>query len=303
MLDDLQWAAKPTLLLLRHVVRAGGGRVLVLCTYRDTELTHEHPLVELVADLRRQGAVERLSLTGLDDVGVAAFVEQVSGRTLDEATLALARAVYEETEGNPFFVREVLRHLAETGAVERQEGGWTTRLPVEQLGIPEGVRDVVGRPHHAELELRPDDGGDPKGVVGVAGQAGEPVADHLPDPFGNAQLVDGKPGHPAPLLPFDGPGLCQVAEHFPDEERVSLRLLVDGPGQGEGRLVERPARSLLDESPHAHVIEAAQGESLHIALAAKVGHDVHERMVMGQLGVPIDAEDEDSRTTGAHDVA
>ena len=144
VLDDLQWAAKPTLLLLRHVVRAGGGRVLVLCTYRDTELTHDHPLVELVADLRRRGGVERLSLSGLDDVGVAAIVEQASGRALDEATLALARAVYEETEGNPFFVREVLRHLAETGAVERQEGGWTTRLPVEELGIPEGVREVVG---------------------------------------------------------------------------------------------------------------------------------------------------------------
>ncbi|MGH9011621.1 MAG: hypothetical protein ACRDYF_17520, partial [Acidimicrobiia bacterium] len=43
-----------------------------------------------------------------------------------------------------FFVREVLRHLAETGAVQRQEGTWTT-LPVDQLGIPEGVRDVVGR--------------------------------------------------------------------------------------------------------------------------------------------------------------
>ncbi|MDQ1508025.1 MAG: hypothetical protein QOD57_5752, partial [Actinomycetota bacterium] len=145
VLDDLQWAAKPTLLLLRHVVRAAGGRVLVLCTYRDTELTHDHPLVELVADLRRQGGVERLSVGGLDDVGVAAFVEQASGGTLDDAGLALARAVYEETEGNPFFVREVLRHLAETGAVERQEGGWTTRVPVEQLGIPEGVREVVGR--------------------------------------------------------------------------------------------------------------------------------------------------------------
>jgi tetratricopeptide (TPR) repeat protein len=145
VLDDLQWAAKPTLLLLRHVVRAAGGRVLVLCTYRDTELTHDHPLVELVADLRRQGGVDRLSLGGLDDVGVAAFVEQASGGTLDDAGLGLARAVYEETEGNPFFVREVLRHLAETGAVERQEGGWTTRVPVEQLGIPEGVRDVVGR--------------------------------------------------------------------------------------------------------------------------------------------------------------
>src|SRR5207248_10650585 len=75
----------------------------------------------------------------------AAIVEQASGRTLDEHGVALARAVYEETEGNPFFVREVLRHLAETGAVERQEGGWTTRLPVDQLGIPEGVREVVGR--------------------------------------------------------------------------------------------------------------------------------------------------------------
>jgi class 3 adenylate cyclase len=146
VLDDLQWAAKPTLMLLRHVVSAaGGGRVLVLGTYRDTELTHDHPLLEVVPDLRRHGGVERLSLSGLDDVGVTAFVEQASGATLDDAGLALAQAVYEETEGNPFFVREVLRHLAETGAVERREGSWSTSLPVDQLGIPEGVRDVVGR--------------------------------------------------------------------------------------------------------------------------------------------------------------
>jgi tetratricopeptide (TPR) repeat protein len=145
VLDDLQWAAKPTLLLLRHVVRAGGGRVLILGTYRDTELTHDHPLVELVADLRRQGRVERLSLSGLDDVGVRAFVEQAAGTTLDEDGLVLARAIYEETEGNPFFVREVLRHLAETGGVERRQGAWTTRLAADQLAIPEGVRDVVGR--------------------------------------------------------------------------------------------------------------------------------------------------------------
>ena len=145
VLDDLQWAAKPTLMLLRHVVAAAGGRILVLGTYRDTELTHDHPLLELVPDLRRQVGVDRLSLTGLDDTGVAALVQQASGRALDEPNLALARAVYEETEGNPFFVREVLRHLAETGAIERREGRWTTRLPVDQLGIPEGIRDVVGR--------------------------------------------------------------------------------------------------------------------------------------------------------------
>ncbi|HZI37017.1 MAG TPA: hypothetical protein VFF24_01830, partial [Acidimicrobiia bacterium] len=121
------------------------GRVLVVGTYRDTELMHDHPLLEVVPDLRRQGGVERLSLGGLDDVGVTALVEQASGAALDEKGLALARAVYDETEGNPFFVREVLRHLAETGAVERREGGWTTSRPVDELGIPEGVRDVVGR--------------------------------------------------------------------------------------------------------------------------------------------------------------
>ena len=145
VLDDLQWAAKPTLLLLRHVVQAGSGRVLVLGTYRDTELTHDHPLVEVVADLRRQGGVERVSLSGLDDLGVAAIVEQAAGRSLDEAGHALAQAVYQETEGNPFFVREVLRHLVETGVVDRGEEGWSTRLPVDELGIPEGVREVVGR--------------------------------------------------------------------------------------------------------------------------------------------------------------
>jgi class 3 adenylate cyclase len=145
VLDDLQWAAKPTLMLLRHVVAAAGGRILVLGTYRDSELTHDHPLLEVVPDLRRQGGVDRLSLAGLDDVGVAALVEQAAGHALDDAGIALARAVHAETEGNPFFVREVLRHLAETGAVQQQEGTWTTHLPVEQLGIPEGVRDVVGR--------------------------------------------------------------------------------------------------------------------------------------------------------------
>ncbi|MGH9038353.1 MAG: ATP-binding protein [Acidimicrobiia bacterium] len=144
--DDLQWGAKPTLLLLRHVVRsAESKRILVLGTYRDTELGHDHPLVEIFADLRRQGGMERLSLVGLDSSGVAAFMEQAGGHALDDGDLLLARAIHTETEGNPFFVREVLRHLAETGAVEQRDGRWATRLPVEELGIPESVRDVVGR--------------------------------------------------------------------------------------------------------------------------------------------------------------
>ncbi|HKY78201.1 MAG TPA: AAA family ATPase [Acidimicrobiia bacterium] len=146
VIDDLQWAAKPTLLLLRHVISSTDPkRLVILATYRDTELGHDHPLGEVLADLRRQRAVDRLSLLGLDSSGVAAYLEQAAGHALDDEDLALARAIHEETEGNPFFVREVLRHLTETGALAEQAGRWGIRLAIEDVGIPEGVREVVGR--------------------------------------------------------------------------------------------------------------------------------------------------------------
>jgi class 3 adenylate cyclase len=147
VLDDLQWAAKPTLLLLRHVLQSPDlHRLLILGTYRDTELSHDHPLVEVVTDLRRKSGAERLSLSGLDSSGVAAFMERAAGHELDrDDAMVLARAIHAETEGNPFFVREVIRHLTETGGLRQLEGRWVTGRPVEELGIPEGVRDVVGR--------------------------------------------------------------------------------------------------------------------------------------------------------------
>jgi class 3 adenylate cyclase/DNA-binding CsgD family transcriptional regulator len=147
VLDDLQWAAKPTLLLLRHVARSLESKgLLVLGTYRDTEIGRDHPLADTLADLRRGPGFARLSLAGFDRSGVLAFMEQAAGHTLDdEPALALADAVHIETEGNPFFVVEVLRHLTETGAIHQRDGRWVTDLPVEDLGIPEGVRDVVGR--------------------------------------------------------------------------------------------------------------------------------------------------------------
>jgi DNA-binding CsgD family transcriptional regulator/tetratricopeptide (TPR) repeat protein len=146
VLDDLQWATKPTLLLLRHVARSPDPmRLLMLGTYRDTEVGRAHPLKDALADLRRRAGFQRISLSGLDQSGVVAFMEQLAGYELDDDDRALARAIHEETEGNPFFLGEVLRHLAETGALQRRGGRWVTGLPIEGLGIPEGVRDVVGQ--------------------------------------------------------------------------------------------------------------------------------------------------------------
>ncbi len=144
--DDIQWAAKPSLLLLRHLLRSSGlGRVVVVGTYRDTELTHDHPLVGLLADLRRHPRVTRLSLDGLAESDVMDFLAQAAGHQLSGAGAALARAIYAETQGNPFFLREVLRHLLEIGAVAVDGGQWRVTMPIEEMGIPEGVREVVGR--------------------------------------------------------------------------------------------------------------------------------------------------------------
>jgi len=146
VLDDLHWAAKPTLLLLRHVVRSAGLRLMVVATYRDSDIGRGHPMSDLLADLRREAGIERLSLMGLDTPAVTAFIEALAGHSLEEEEeQALPGVVWRETEGNPFFVSEVLRHLVETKVVEQRDGRWVLNSAVDELGIPEGVRDVVGR--------------------------------------------------------------------------------------------------------------------------------------------------------------
>lgn len=146
VLDDLHWAAKPTLQLLRHVSRSPEApRLLIVATYRDTELGRDHPMVDLLADLRRQPGVERLALAGLDESAVVEFMERAAGHRLDEQDRSMARFIHGETEGNPFFVREILRHLTETGRISRRDGRWSVQQLTAESSTPDGVREVVGR--------------------------------------------------------------------------------------------------------------------------------------------------------------
>ena len=146
VLDDLQWAAKPTLLLVRQLVRsADRRRLLVVGTFRDTDLDRTHPLAGMMADLRREQQVLRVDLDGLDQTEVSEFVETAAGHSLDASIAAVAEAIYVETEGNPFFVGQLLRHLTESGALVQRNGIWATTLPLSDLGIPEGVRELIGR--------------------------------------------------------------------------------------------------------------------------------------------------------------
>src|SRR5262249_30687482 len=119
LLDDVHWADKPTLLLLQYVARnLRRNRLWVVATYRDVELARTHPLAEMIAALRREQLYERVLLRGLDRSEVKALIDAVGDLDTPDA---LVETIYRETEGNPFFVSEVLRNLGESGAISRVE--------------------------------------------------------------------------------------------------------------------------------------------------------------------------------------
>ena len=147
VLDDLHWADQQTLSLLHQVLTtAPSMRAMVLGTYRDSDLGHDHPLTALLADLHRDQGGERMRLTGLESGDVVALMEAAAGQELDADGRELADEIARETAGNPFFAGELLRHLSESGAIERQEDGrWRVVGELSELGLPRSVREVIGR--------------------------------------------------------------------------------------------------------------------------------------------------------------
>lgn len=150
VVEDLHWATNATLLLLRHLLRdPNPAAVAIIGTYRHSEVDADHPLAATLADLRREPeGMTRIRLDGLDADGVAAFVRAAKGSAPGEGEVALAQALHAHTAGNPFFVGQLLAHIAETGAVYRRAGRWSFYADPEGLTVPEGVREVVARRLH-----------------------------------------------------------------------------------------------------------------------------------------------------------
>jgi tetratricopeptide (TPR) repeat protein len=143
LLDDLHWADEPTLLLLEHVAqRLAEIPVLVLGTHREVD-PETHPLLgRRLEELHRRRLAHRVSLRPLPADAVAQMLQALSGQT---PPATLASAIFEETEGNPFFVEEVFRHLAEEGKLFDEGGQFRTGLRMSELDVPDTVRLVIGR--------------------------------------------------------------------------------------------------------------------------------------------------------------
>jgi DNA-binding SARP family transcriptional activator len=134
VLDDVHAADEPSLLLLQFVARGiAENRLLVVCAFRDVDPTMRDPLSSALAELVREPHTSQIALAGLSEPDVAEYVELSTGV---QAVPRQVEAIYSETEGNPLFVGEVVRLLDAEGRIAEAD---------EQLGIPPGVRAVIGR--------------------------------------------------------------------------------------------------------------------------------------------------------------
>ncbi len=132
VIDDLQWADLDSLQLLRHVAHfAPRARLLVVCTYR--ELDPDAPrLTDLLGALHREVGMERVPFTGLD----RPEIDDLCRRSVSpDLPPELAGRIAAETNGNPFYIREMLLHYEEERTVR----------PRAAFVAPPGVRQVIGR--------------------------------------------------------------------------------------------------------------------------------------------------------------
>jgi len=117
VLDDLHYADRSTLQLTRFLAAEAISGLLILCVYRTSDLAPDNPLHDLRAEQVQAGRLVALDLGGLDTDGVTTLIETRLGRHLKAGSTRFAEAVARETDGNPFFVNEVVRHLVEGGVL------------------------------------------------------------------------------------------------------------------------------------------------------------------------------------------
>jgi hypothetical protein len=187
LLDDLHWTDRSSLLLLREVVRAPRlGPVLIVGTFREEEVDPRHPLGETLAATERERPALRVRLEGLGDRDVAALVDEQVGDLASDRV----RTIREETGGNPFFVKQLVRHLGEGGPREDVPAGLRDVIARRVARLPDGadavlrVAALVGREFTLDL------------VAEVADRDEDAVLDHLDAAVGAGLVaeLDAAPG-------------------------------------------------------------------------------------------------------------
>jgi DNA-binding CsgD family transcriptional regulator len=161
-IDDVHWADTGTLFLLRNLARRGRKLpLLIVMTYRDSELESVPDLNRVLLDLNRerlavQLKLERLSRQETHDLLAAMFGEEITPEFLD--------GIFHQTDGNPFFIEEVCKALVEAGQLSFMDGRWH-RPAMAEVKIPQTVHSAI----QARLQKLPDSTQDVLRIAAILG--------------------------------------------------------------------------------------------------------------------------------------
>jgi predicted ATPase/GAF domain-containing protein/HPt (histidine-containing phosphotransfer) domain-containing protein len=144
-LDDLQWADTASLAVLELVLSSDSQEhLLVIGSYRDSEVDATHPLSRMLERLQRSVQVERVELEALSPADVRDLLADAL-RLTQQSNDDLASLIFAKTSGNPFFIGQFLERLAAEGQLRFEPGrGYTWDLAaITALGATDNVVDLV----------------------------------------------------------------------------------------------------------------------------------------------------------------
>jgi tetratricopeptide (TPR) repeat protein len=139
--EDLHWAGESTCHLFKDFAeRLSESRVLIIGTYRDTEVELGRPFAQVLQSLLKERLAQEVPLERLDPGHVGALLE---GRAMQNPPDDLVSLIFEATEGNPFFIEEMYRHLEESNKLFLDDGRFASALDIPSPEVPRGVRLMI----------------------------------------------------------------------------------------------------------------------------------------------------------------
>ncbi|MEJ8852534.1 ATP-binding protein [Variovorax rhizosphaerae] len=136
--EDLHWADATSLRLFAFLAaELEDSALLLIGTYRDTELSRQHPLFDTLGELARSPVLRRIELSGLSERETQEFIAAATGAA---AGAHLADAIHARTEGHPLFLEETMRFMIEARS-PNAPGSMDELLQK----IPTGIREVIGK--------------------------------------------------------------------------------------------------------------------------------------------------------------
>jgi predicted ATPase/class 3 adenylate cyclase len=281
LLDDLHWADGSSLKLLRHVAtHTRSSQVLLLGTYRDVEVGRQHPLEGMLLDLRREGLAETVPVRRLPLEGTTALLVA----TLGDASVppALAERLHARTQGNPFFVTQVLDVLLRGTTGSHEIGGWDVAA-IEGIEVPESIRAAVGR-RLSQLSAETQAILHEAGVLGqqfqfddlqqMTGRSEEEIEAALNEAREQRLLVE---------IRRDGYGFDHV---------LTQQVLAGGLPARRRRRLHRAAGEMLERLPDAQRVMCTSELAWHFLQADEPERAMRYALAAGDQAVEVFAHDE-----------